>query len=350
MPTDAFWQEFGSSTSAAGHRQGARYSGQGASPCCRGLERWGRFRHAGGACGNILLIAVQLDLHFFHIHHGLQDAADHWQAHVHDLAQWLRVPCHSRVVQVNMATGAGIESAARDARYEAFRHMARQVGLQHILLAHHRNDQAETVLLRLLRGAGPMGLAAMSASVQRQGIIYLRPWLDVERAEILKQAERFRQISGWAPVQDPTNADDKYTRAAVRERLVPALNERWPGWQSNVSRHARQSAEAQQVLWMRSQPRISPGLIPTPDASSFSFARVASAFASVDRRWCCAIGFAAGYAYADRCAAPRPHATATRSACDGSRQANAGQAWPAWIRCARGRVLVELRTAKKRVP
>jgi tRNA(Ile)-lysidine synthase len=168
-----------------------------------------------------------------------------------------------------MASGAGIESAARDARYEAFRHMAQQVGLQHILLAHHRNDQAETVLLRLLRGSGPTGLAAMSSSMQRQGITYLRPWLDVDRAEILDQAERFREISGWSAVQDPTNADDKYTRAAVRERLVPALNERWPGWQGNVSRHARQSAEAQQVLDEIAAQDFA-GLDPAPDASSFS--------------------------------------------------------------------------------
>lgn len=214
---------------------------------------------------------ANLDLHFFHVHHGLQAPAERWQAHVHDLAQWLRVPCHSLVVRVDTASGAGIESAARDARYDALGRLAEQMGLQHILLAHHRNDQAETVILRLLRGSGPGGLAAMSDVMQRQGVTYLRPWLAVDRAAVLDQAGQFFQVSGWAPVQDPTNSDDKYTRAAVRERLVPELNQRWPGWQGNVARHARQSAQVQEVLDEVAAQDFA-GLIPDPDGNGFSLA------------------------------------------------------------------------------
>ncbi|HEY9279493.1 MAG TPA: tRNA lysidine(34) synthetase TilS [Eoetvoesiella sp.] len=210
-----------------------------------------------------------LPLHFFHVHHGLQDVAGQWSAHVHDLAHWLRVPCHTLQVQVDLSRGDGIESAARDARYRAFTQMARQVGVQHVLLAHHRNDQAETVLLRLLRGAGPTGLAAMAPITHRDRITYLRPWLDVDRSVILSLAEKFVELSDWRPVHDPTNVDDKYTRAAVRERLVPALNERWPGWQGNLVRHARLSAEAQQVLHEVAEHDFTL-LEPASDASSFS--------------------------------------------------------------------------------
>src|SRR5690606_18536170 len=107
---------------------------------------------------------------------------------------------------------------------------------------------AETVMLRLLRGAGPTGMAAMAPVVQRDDLVYLRPWLQQPRSLILEQAEAFARLTSWSPVIDPTNSDDQYTRAALRQRIVPALNERWPGWKGNLLRHARQSAEAAGVL------------------------------------------------------------------------------------------------------
>lgn len=189
-----------------------------------------------------------LPLHFLHIHHGLQQPAELWQAHAHDLAHRLGVPCHSLRVRVGPTAGDGVEAAARAARYQGLAQLAGRVGARHVLLAHHRNDQAETVLLRLLRGAGPTGLAAMAPVSRRDGLIYMRPWLDIERAAILEQACVFFELTGWQAVQDPTNRDDKYTRAAVRERLAPELDERWPGWRGNLARHARLSGEIAQVL------------------------------------------------------------------------------------------------------
>lgn len=210
---------------------------------------------SGGADSAMLAVHATLvarqrgvALHCFHIHHGLQSHADAWQKHVHDLGQLLGVACHSVCVDVDDACHDGIESAARDARYAALADLAKHVGVGTVLLAHHRDDQAETVLLRLLRGAGPTGLAAMAPQSLRQGVRYVRPLLDIDRALILKQAEQFAQLTGWCPVHDPTNADDAYTRAAVRERLAPHLNERWPGWQRILARHARQSAETARVL------------------------------------------------------------------------------------------------------
>lgn len=210
-------------------------------------------------------------LHLLHVHHGLQKIADTWREQVHNLAQLLGVPCHSLRIQVNHAQGTGVEAAARDARYGALAEMARPLRISHILLAHHRDDQAETVLLRLLRGAGPQGLGAMAPSTSRDGLVYLRPWLGVERAHILRLADAFRDLTGWAAVLDPTNADDRYTRSAVRERLAPQLNDRWPGWQATLSRHARQSRETAEVLLEVARQDLA-GLEPSQDQSSFSLA------------------------------------------------------------------------------
>ena len=116
-----------------------------------------------------------------HVHHGLQAAADGWQDQVEALAGLLGLPLRQARVEVDAAGGKGIEAAARDARYAALARLADEgVGL--ILLAHHRNDQAETVLLRLLRGTGLAGMAAMAPLTSRDGLAYLRPWLEQDRS------------------------------------------------------------------------------------------------------------------------------------------------------------------------
>lgn len=210
---------------------------------------------SGGADSAMLAVAAAhyaaghgLAVHLFHVHHGLQAAADEWLHRVHDLAHQLALPCHSMHVSVCATSGQGTEAAARDARYQALRCMAGVVGVNHIFLGHHLHDQAETVLLRLLRGAGPTGMAAMASAAERDGVVYVRPWLDVDRSQIIDAAKAYAAQTGWQYVTDPTNTQDRYTRAAVRERLAPALDARWPGWRSRLSRHARQSAQAAQVL------------------------------------------------------------------------------------------------------
>lgn len=213
-----------------------------------------------------------LSMHVFHVHHGLQQIADTWRLHVHDLSQMLGVACHSFRVAVDHSAGDGIESAARTARYLALSKMAQQVGVSHLLLAHHQDDQAETVLLRLLRGAGPVGLGAMAPSTRREAIEYIRPWLDVARSRIIELAHEFHQTTGWKSVFDPTNTQDRYTRSAVRERLAPQLDARWPGWQAILARHARQSREVAQVLSEVAAVDLAQ-LDPSPDFSSFSLAR-----------------------------------------------------------------------------
>ena len=210
---------------------------------------------SGGADSAMLALAAAhaarglgIDLILFHVHHGLQAQADGWAAHVQALGGLLGIPVMQARVRVPDDTGKGIEAAARQARYEALAGLARQAGVAHVLLAHHQDDQAETVLLRLLRGAGLQGMAAMAAETERDGVRYLRPWLDVPRAAIRAAAAGFAQAQGWQPVEDPTNTDARYTRAAVRTQLKPALDARWPAWQAIVARHARHMAEAAQVL------------------------------------------------------------------------------------------------------
>jgi tRNA(Ile)-lysidine synthase len=212
-----------------------------------------------------------LDFSLFHVHHGLFALADDWADRVCDLGRSLGVPVRVLRVQVAGDSGLGIEAAARQARYAALAQAANAAGAGHILLAHHRDDQAETVLLRLLRGAGPAGLAAMAPQSVRDGIVYLRPWLNVPRARILQAAQEHAAATGWTAVDDPSNADARYTRAAVRTLLAPVLDARWPGWQDIVARHARLAAETEQILQEVAVADLA-ALEPAADGSSFSLA------------------------------------------------------------------------------
>jgi len=187
-------------------------------------------------------------LYFFHVHHGLMAEADTWVTHLQQFSKCLNVSLQVRHVQVDLAAGLGLEGAARDARYAALAQLCLEHDVAAVLLAHHRQDQAETVLLRLLRGTGVSGLAAMQGDAQRGGMRLLRPWLDVERAELLGVADAFAQRTGWAAVQDPSNTDPKYARGALRHALAPVLNTYWPAWCQTLVRHARQAGEANEVL------------------------------------------------------------------------------------------------------
>ena len=185
---------------------------------------------------------------FFHVHHGLMSQADAWVEHLQNFSQDLNIPLHVRHVQVDLAAGLGVEGAARDARYTALAQLCLEHGVAALLLAHHRQDQAETVLLRLLRGSGVAGLAAMQSEAQREGMRLLRPWLDVDRAELLAVAHAYEQRTGWAAVQDPSNTDPKYARGALRHALTPVLNTYFPAWRQTLVRHARQAGEVNEVL------------------------------------------------------------------------------------------------------
>ncbi|MFT0533120.1 tRNA lysidine(34) synthetase TilS [Castellaniella hirudinis] len=209
-------------------------------------------------------------VHCLHVHHGLQPAADEWLDQAQRLAGLLGAVCHDRRVRVTLA-GQGLEAAARAARYPALAEMAAAVPLAHLLLAHHQDDQAETVLLRLLRGAGPAGLGAMAATTRVDSLICHRPWLDQPRRKILQAAQRFAALSAWQPAQDPSNLDSRYARGALRGALAPVLDAHWPAWRQALARHARQARELD--TWMRAAAQADwQRLDPRDDDDSFSLA------------------------------------------------------------------------------
>lgn len=188
-----------------------------------------------------------LDLYCIHIHHGLQNIADVWLDQAKSLAEKLDAKFCSRTITVQF-DGSGLESAARNARYQAINAIAVEHNINTVLLAHHLNDQAETVLFRLLRGAGPTGLAAMSDQSKRGPIHYLRPWLQQPRALIIHAADAYARATAWQYVKDPTNTDTKYARGVIRTAVAPIFDKYWPAWRKSFARHARQAADLAMLL------------------------------------------------------------------------------------------------------
>lgn len=175
-----------------------------------------------------------------HVHHGLQAAADAWPAHCRQLCAALGVPLRVEYVQVGI--GASLERAAREARYAAF---ARHLGAGELLLTgQHRDDQAETLLFRLLRGAGVRGLAGMPARRALGRGQLLRPLLGVSRAELQAYAEQ----QGLRWVEDPSNADSRLARNFLRHEVLPPLARHWPQALQNLARSAVHLREAQDLL------------------------------------------------------------------------------------------------------
>jgi tRNA(Ile)-lysidine synthase len=210
----------------------------------------------------------------FHIHHGLHRLADQWQTQVQQLADLLGCRLLVRKVQVQRGLGLGLEGAARQARREALIEMAHANQVGALLLAHHQQDQAETVLMRLLRGAGVRGLRAMDASRHDQALQWLRPWLGVPRSKVTGFLERFSLQSGWQPVDDPSNRDSSYARGLLRTKITPVLDEHWPAWSDALARHARQAAWAERLLGQYGEQLMSAIAIePSQDVPQLSLAQ-----------------------------------------------------------------------------
>jgi len=181
-----------------------------------------------------------------HVHHGLQAQADDWDRFCAALCGDLQVPLVSARVTVQAATGEGIEAAARRARHEALGRMCREQGARLLLFAHHRDDQVETVLLRLFRGTGVAGMAGMPARRpldDRGDIQLVRPWLGVTRTEIDDYCAR----QGLRWIDDPSNADTRFARNALRVQL-PALLQAFPALYENVAQAATHFAQAAGML------------------------------------------------------------------------------------------------------
>ncbi len=206
--------------------------------------------YSGGADSTALLLACAErwpgQVSAIHIHHGLQAAADGFELHCREVCARLGVPLQVLRVDARHAPGQSPEEAARSARYVALRQCAdaHDPPIRHIALAQHADDQVETLLLALSRGAGLPGLSAMPARWERDGIHYYRPLLEVSGAE-LRQGLRTRG-EGW--IEDPSNADEMYTRNRIRARLLPALEATFPQFRDTFVRSAAHAAQAQRLL------------------------------------------------------------------------------------------------------
>jgi tRNA(Ile)-lysidine synthase len=177
-----------------------------------------------------------------HVHHGLHANADEWSAHCAALARTLGVPLTTLRVKVARPRGSSLEAAAREARYEA---LAKALEPGEILLtAHHEDDQLETVLLQLMRGAGIAGLAAMPEVAPFARGFLVRPLLTRTRAEL----EEWARAQGLTWMEDDTNENEQLDRNYLRRRVLPLIRERWPSASRAVSRSARHAAEAQRLL------------------------------------------------------------------------------------------------------
>jgi tRNA(Ile)-lysidine synthase len=190
-----------------------------------------------------------LDAYAFHVHHGLSPNADAWRDHCAAAASELGIPFDWRAVAVAKGK-SGIEAAARKQRYAALGEMCRAHGVDVLLTAHHLDDQAETVLLQLLRGSGPAGLASMDAANRAAGLLgddrllVARPLLDVARADL----ERMARDEGIRWVEDESNSDPRYARNALRHQVMPALAAAFPGFQQRIARSSAHARAAQRLL------------------------------------------------------------------------------------------------------
>lgn len=207
---------------------------------------------SGGADSTALLLACARrwpgQVHAIHVHHGLQAAADDFARHCEALCAALDVPLVLRRVDARPAKGESPEDAARRARYHAFQAAAldgqAREAIKNIALAHHADDQVETLLLALSRGAGLPGLAAMPARRERGGIVWHRPLLGVAGSAV----RDWLRAQGQAWVQDPSNQDERYTRNRIRHRLLPVLEQVFPQFRTTFARSSCHAAQAAQLL------------------------------------------------------------------------------------------------------
>jgi tRNA(Ile)-lysidine synthase len=207
---------------------------------------------SGGADSTALLHAcVQRwpgQVRAVHIHHGLQAAADAFATHCQHQCDTWQVPLVVIHVQAQHAPGQSPEDAARIARYSALTQAVTAhpllAGVFDLALAQHADDQVETLLLALSRGAGLPGLASMPRTWTRGGVHWHRPLLQVAGREL----REWLVVNGVHWIEDPSNQDARYTRNRIRAQVLPALDDAFTGWRDTFARSASHCAAAQDAL------------------------------------------------------------------------------------------------------
>ncbi|OQX31345.1 MAG: tRNA lysidine(34) synthetase TilS [Candidatus Sedimenticola endophacoides] len=199
-----------------------------------------------GGCDSLVLLHLlyrlqpQLGagLSAVHVEHGLQDESALWAEHCRACCEALEIPCEVIGLALRPRAGESVEALARQARYQALAGVLRPGDA--LLTAHHRDDQAETLLLQLFRGAGVGGLAAMPARAPLGDGYHLRPLLDYDGAALRDYAQR----KGLSWIEDPSNRDQRFDRNFLRLHILPQLRQRWPGIGKTIARSAGHCAEA----------------------------------------------------------------------------------------------------------
>jgi tRNA(Ile)-lysidine synthase len=217
-----------------------------------------RIAYSGGLDSHVLLYSlVQLrsqlpnaTLTAVHVDHGLSPRSEQWSHHCREVCTALGIFCQVIKTDARPAKGESPEAVAREARY---RILCSLIGVGECLLtAQHQDDQAETVLLQLLRGAGPSGLAAMARTAPFGEGRLLRPLLPFSRAELKAYAEK----EGLTWIEDPSNLDIRFDRNYVRHAVLPVLQQRWPSVARTLARVAAHQADTAELLDKQAQTQL----------------------------------------------------------------------------------------------
>jgi tRNA(Ile)-lysidine synthase len=221
---------------------------QGALEAFAGLTVPLAVAYSGGADSTALLHAACAQwpgqVRAIHVNHGLQAAAAQFETNCAAVCAQLNVPLHVVKVSAGHAAGESPEDAARKARYTGLADAARALSVSQVLLGQHADDQIETILLALSRGAGLAGLSAMPAVFERAGVQFFRPLLEVPGASLRDWLTQ----TGRVFVDDPSNTDERFTRNRIRARLLPALADTFPHFRQTFARSASHAAQAQVLL------------------------------------------------------------------------------------------------------
>lgn len=211
--------------------------------------------YSGGVDSHVLLHALAqlrkhcaFELRAVHIHHGLSPNAEAWQKHCVAVCQALDIELTTHALNMSspltqhLMESGNIEARARTLRYQFFSSLLQPNDC--LLTGHHQDDQAETLLLQLLRGAGPKGMSAMPASSLLGKGVLLRPFLATTRAELLAYAQQ--HALSW--IDDESNQDRRYSRNFIRQEIMPLLQQRWPSVVETIARSAKHCAETEELV------------------------------------------------------------------------------------------------------
>ncbi len=206
--------------------------------------------YSGGLDSHVLLHAMATlrmslpgtEVRAVHVDHRLQSASTQWSYHCATVCATLQIPCHSLSIDAHPKPGESPEAAARDARYRAIADLIEAGDC--LLTAHHQDDQAETLLLQLLRGAGPHGLASMPACATFGKGLHVRPLLGFSQSDL--QAYAKEQDLLW--IDDQSNRNTDFDRNYLRHEILPRLRTRWPATTRTLSRSASHAAQAAHLL------------------------------------------------------------------------------------------------------